>query len=472
MFRFLHLIVFLFLYITSFSQSYFTVGTSTTLKLNDSVKLSITGDLNIDGDLTVTTLAKTKIINGGFLVNGNFSSGQGEFEFYSDANYNQSVGITNPNTNKFYNLTVTGPVSNPYDLYLLSDINVSNKLEIVSRKLDVTNLGIDLGTTGYLHNETNNNRVYSSNYSGGWIKSTATIGANITTNPGNLGLTITTHGNQMGLTSIYRKHFRDTIDASPSIYRVYDVQPQYNGSSYVGGLGVDLQFKYFLSDVGGDILSLENSFGLYHSANSGSTWDYKGGTLNSLTRVLSVNGYNQFSWLTLAPVSSTLPITLLYFKSKCEDNQLEWVTASEINNKIFYVQGSNNGYEFVDIDSVEGNNNSNQLVYYKRDILQYFDYYRLKQVDNDGGYTYSYLISGCKENPNKILNLYPNPNHGQFFINHNSVSTFELINSAGQKIWSEKSSRVSFDFDIPAGHYILKMAQGLQTKYFKFIKIN
>jgi ice-binding like protein len=61
-----------------------------------------------------------------------------------------------------------------------------------------------------------------------------------------------------------------------------------------------------------------------------------------------------------------LPIELLSFSAGKvgEDVQLNWVTASEINNNYFTVERSVNGASFEEVVQVQGARNSNAVLYY------------------------------------------------------------------------------------------------------------
>ncbi|MBS1617017.1 MAG: T9SS type A sorting domain-containing protein, partial [Bacteroidetes bacterium] len=98
--------------------------------------------------------------------------------------------------------------------------------------------------------------------------------------------------------------------------------------------------------------------------------------------------------------NTPLPVEMLYLTADAIDNKyidLDWATASEINNSGFAVERSTNGTDFTQIGWVEGHGNSNtQLSYsYSDRAVQpgTVYYYRLKQVDVDGQYTYSEIVS-------------------------------------------------------------------------------
>jgi hypothetical protein len=89
-----------------------------------------------------------------------------------------------------------------------------------------------------------------------------------------------------------------------------------------------------------------------------------------------------------------LPVSLLRFETKVQNDKinLEWTTASETNNAMFVVERSSDGESFVEISTVKGaGNTTNAVEYATTDFypLQGVSYYRLKQIDFDGKFTYS-----------------------------------------------------------------------------------
>jgi hypothetical protein len=194
---------------------------------------------------------------------------------------------------------------------------------------------------------------------------------------------------------------------------------------------------------------------------------------------ISVNVFSpdeQFTVWTAVDQSQPLPITLSNFKVDCNLNLVLWTTQSEINNQFFILQGSNDLINYINLDTVIGDGNSNQQIDYQIDILDWnVKYLRLKQIDFDGKVSNSWIISNCVESKkNQEPILFPNPNDGQFIIKHNSTYLFEVFDILGKSIWSERSSRINFDFsNLSTGDYIIRLTDDFgRVNRFKFIKIN
>lgn len=87
--------------------------------------------------------------------------------------------------------------------------------------------------------------------------------------------------------------------------------------------------------------------------------------------------------------TNTLPVELLNFNGKIIDTgiELNWATASEINNDYFELERSSNGKDFERLAEVDGGGTTHTLqryTYIDKRPYNGVNYYRLKQVDTDG----------------------------------------------------------------------------------------
>ncbi len=148
----------------------------------------------------------------------------------------------------------------------------------------------------------------------------------------------------------------------------------------------------------------------------------------------------------------TLPVELITFKAKCDNNciQLYWETASEINNDAFIIEKSMDAKEYKPIGKVEGSGNSNQLkeyTYMDDNTSTSTSYYRLKQIDFNGEYSYSEVISAnCYKDieigeNNTNVEFYPNPFKEELslHIKNDKKKPFnvEIYNSLGDRIYED-----------------------------------
>ena len=95
--------------------------------------------------------------------------------------------------------------------------------------------------------------------------------------------------------------------------------------------------------------------------------------------------------------ASSLPVKYLSFEGKKIANSLllNWITTEEINNNYFQIERSFNGLDFTQIGlALDGFENGTKKEYAFKDYSDLLKnkeiiYYRLKQIDNDGNYTFS-----------------------------------------------------------------------------------
>ncbi len=119
--------------------------------------------------------------------------------------------------------------------------------------------------------------------------------------------------------------------------------------------------------------------------------------------------------------ATILPIELLSFKGKNQGttNLLEWKTATEINNDYFTLERSEDGNNFESIGVVDGAGNSTTELNYSftdshiSHLTSHVFYYRLKQTDFNGDYTYSQTIAIAIPGID-IVSIYPNPSSDYF----------------------------------------------------------
>ena len=133
-------------------------------------------------------------------------------------------------------------------------------------------------------------------------------------------------------------------------------------------------------------------------------------------------------------ISTNTPVTLVQFTGykNGKKNQLQWSTATEMNNSGFEIQRSYNGVDFTKIGFVASSatgGNSNSTLNYQfvdQNFIGHVQYYRLVQLDNDNHSKLSNVVV-LKDNNLITLSIdgiYPNP--ASAFIN-------VVVNSAKQQ---------------------------------------
>lgn len=134
--------------------------------------------------------------------------------------------------------------------------------------------------------------------------------------------------------------------------------------------------------------------------------------------------------------NNTLPIELISFTAKLTNAQqvvLDWVTATELNNDYMLIERSLDGQKFLEIGKVQGAGTSIEAQEYRfiDEIPKTgFNYYRLKQVDLDGSFQYSQLVTANLSSEKTPVTVYPSIATDIIYINSASdiqtVGVFDL----------------------------------------------
>lgn len=131
------------------------------------------------------------------------------------------------------------------------------------------------------------------------------------------------------------------------------------------------------------------------------------------------DGTNNFVITTATPANVNLPVELLHFTAKANNNAaiLTWATASEENNAYFDVQRSTDGINFETIGQVEGAGTTydvQEYTFIDESPVNGINYYRLRQVDIDGQFEFHKIevvtINGLKNGvvivPTQVCNQF------------------------------------------------------------------
>ena len=180
-----------------------------------------------------------------------------------------------------------------------------------------------------------------------------------------------------------------------------------------------------------------------------------------------------------------LPVELTSFTgyNDGEVNRLQWITASETNNDYFTLERSADGTTFEQIYTVKGAGNSIQEIRYTAVDISPFEgttYYRLKQTDFNGKYSYSDVISLHNRNA-LIKEIYPVPAKERLIVvasSPNIVTLNCLITDLQGRVISSKEimtnarkNQYTIDVsDLARGMYFLRVKTENDYWKGKFIK--
>lgn len=176
--------------------------------------------------------------------------------------------------------------------------------------------------------------------------------------------------------------------------------------------------------------------------------------------------------------NTALPVKLTSFEAQISNQQttvLTWATSSEINNKGFEVESSLDGINFETIGFVAGAGNSakSQKYFFEHNATENA-FYRLKQIDFDGKYNYSQIVS--VKNTELETKLSPNPFNDFIEISTNGpIQRAEVIDIQGKVVLSETSQSNMLSLDAKAllkGIYFIKIYQGDSVITKRIVKTN
>jgi hypothetical protein len=167
---------------------------------------------------------------------------------------------------------------------------------------------------------------------------------------------------------------------------------------------------------------------------------------------------------------TVLPVELTMFEANVLENsiQLNWQTATELNNEKFEIETSEDGHVFRKIGEVKGGGTTLELQNYSFEILNIESgnhYYRLKQIDADGGFEYSAILEITIENTfGSNIKIYPNPAQSELIIESKKmIKNLIIYNSLGQtvqQISSINKDKILVNVNaLPKGIYMLQLRQ-------------
>jgi len=152
----------------------------------------------------------------------------------------------------------------------------------------------------------------------------------------------------------------------------------------------------------------------------------------------------------LVTCTTPLPVSWVSVDAKAVSNAtfILWSTANERNNKFFEIERSNDGITFNSIGNVQSQGTTNGIKNYQFIDAQPdkgYNYYRIKQVDVDGKYSYSEIKTINNQSNAAELAVWPNPSTGIFnySVHTDSPFTIEVYSSMGNLIRTESIDSVN-----------------------------
>jgi hypothetical protein len=380
----------------------------------------------------------------------------------------------------FYNLVMNKPSA---DLQISSSITVTNAVTLTQGDIVLGGQNLVLGNSATISAGSVNSYVQATG-AGAIRKNFASTGSTMSFPVGDAALLTPLSINfaSATLTSAYvAVNLRNVVHPSvpnAGINRYWIVTP-----SGIASPNYTINYIYNQADVitGGDE-TVYRPVKFNGALQSGTAAD-----LDETTNTINWVGLTSFSDFT-AESSAPLPVELIRFSgySDKDENILEWVTATELNNSHFEVQRSTDGAEFVKIGKVDGAGTTNlQQEYLFVDNSPYLgkNYYQLKQVDFDNKANYSKtIIVDVNSTPQLSVTVSPNPATGDRIIANikgamtGKLASISVTDLNGKTIaaasFTPTQGQTKIEFEssyMASGFYVVTVSQGIQVVKTKLI---
>ena len=181
------------------------------------------------------------------------------------------------------------------------------------------------------------------------------------------------------------------------------------------------------------------------------------------------------------PIES-LPLTLT---KENATSVLHWSTLAEQNNNHFEVQRSADGISFISIQSIASKGNSIEKEDYSftdNSPLKGVSYYRIKQVDKGGKYSYGNVVSVNFTAKDNALKLYPNPVRNyltlSFYAKEQGELVANIVNANGvvvkefsiKAVTGSNNQQINIT-SLPSGNYSFILRNNVQSISSRFEKL-
>ncbi len=481
-------------------------GGASALTVGRDVTITAGGRLRADANNGISTIT----IGGNWINNSTAGGSNGFDQGVSTVIFNspaastlQTIGGTTAET--FYNLTLNTSAATDV-VRILNNTNVSNQLTLTQGELDLNALtlyitnpapGAVARTNGYVKSENN-----SSPY--GTLRRHTGTATGVFVYPFGKSSTeyipftfnITTAGSPAA-GSVSVSTYSTGTDNTPYPDGVTNL----NGTS--GGLSVADRFWVItLNNYTGTRPTSTLTFTATPAeiASTGATtlnaqrwalsntWEppLPGQTYNGTTGTVTVPNVSQYSPWAIADVSSPLPVELTAFDLTPHGDYVEvkWSTASELNNDFFTVERRHEGAEqFEVLAIVPGAGTTRNVNHYRFEdysIAPGLWYYRIKQTDFDGSFSYS-QIKSVEVSGRGFWQIYPNPSDGQTLnirftaADLKKQALIQVLDAQGRQVYRGKTMvnnlnvPVALSQNLPAGMYIVIIRTPDESVQFRWV---
>ena len=176
-------------------------------------------------------------------------------------------------------------------------------------------------------------------------------------------------------------------------------------------------------------------------------------------------------------IGQSLPVELIEFRSNPLNRSIEllWKTGIELNISGFEIQKSRNGKDWQVIEFIDGQgatNETNDYIYKDLNPYSGLNYYRLKQIDFDGTFEYSKVIT-INFSKEKELQFYPNPVNDLLELKVTNLEFAQVIimDKLGREVQKSLYNGRPIDVsNLLSGMYLIGIITDRQKLIYQFIK--
>lgn len=182
--------------------------------------------------------------------------------------------------------------------------------------------------------------------------------------------------------------------------------------------------------------------------------------------------------------ATVLPLTLKYFTywKRPDANRLTWMTTNEKNFSHFEIEKSSDGINFIGISTIKGKGGARETAYMFDDTeVKAMQYYRLKNVDANGQFTYSSILRVNRDDVTNTKVLFSN--HVTTLLALRIIDlnardlSIKIIDNTGRAIKTQNvkinPGENSFNIStgsISTGFYYLMLSADNYKRTFSFVK--
>jgi len=146
-------------------------------------------------------------------------------------------------------------------------------------------------------------------------------------------------------------------------------------------------------------------------------------------------------------------------------DKIEWTVVENSSNNKYIIEESLNSIDYRPIGEVKNSTFENKVVsysFYQENNSLETKYYRIKQIDFDGNYSLSEVIS-ISSRSKEDKKVYPNPFSSLLIVEGAENGKWNISNTIGKTIITGEGNEINLP-DLPSGLYLLTfLDNGLQT---------